>query len=207
MCDLRFKGLSLRGIILNMRDEKWLFLKLDEVWDNYFSDVPQNNDVIITWGRRARNRLGSIKQISNPKLKFLNNQKVLNSKVKNFSPNSKSVRAGSYSAGLRVLNSDCHPVTIITINSLFKDKDIPEYVVIGTIAHELAHYAHGFHSPLEQRFKTPHAGGVVNAELKIRGLGGIEKKSKEWLKKNWQDYLISNFPPKLRKKRIILRWI
>lgn len=190
-----------------MRDEKWLFLKLDEVWDNYFSDVPQDNDVIITWGRRARNRLGSIKQASNSKLKTLSNQKPSKSKIKKLNSNSKSVRDESYSDKFQSLNSDCHPVTVITINSLFKDENIPEYVVIGTIAHELAHYAHGFHSPLEQRFKTPHAGGVVHAELKKRGLGEIEKESKEWLKKNWQSYLISNFPPKPRKKRRILRWI
>ena len=190
-----------------MRDEKWLFLKLDEVWDNYFSDVPQNNDVIITWGRRARNRLGSIKQASNSKLKSLSNRKFSNLKIKNFNLNSKFIQTESYSNELQALKSHGHPVTIITINSLFKDENIPEYVVIGTIAHELAHYAHGFHSPLEQKFKTPHAGGVVRAELKIRGLGDIEKESKEWLKKNWQSYLISNFPPKPRKKRRILRWI
>ena len=45
-----------------MRDDKWLFQKLDEVWDRHFSDIPQNNDVAIKFGRRARQRLGSIKQ-------------------------------------------------------------------------------------------------------------------------------------------------
>lgn len=43
-----------------MRDDSWLQLVLDKIWDNYFSDVPQDNDVRITFGRRAKRRLGSI---------------------------------------------------------------------------------------------------------------------------------------------------
>jgi hypothetical protein len=42
------------------RDEKWLQEILDKIWDNYFSDVPQVNDVRIEFGRRAKRRLGSI---------------------------------------------------------------------------------------------------------------------------------------------------
>jgi hypothetical protein len=45
-----------------MRDDKWLFQKLDEIWDGHFSDIPQNNDVLVKFGRKARQRLGSIKQ-------------------------------------------------------------------------------------------------------------------------------------------------
>jgi len=45
-----------------MRDDGWLFQKLDEIWDGHFSDIPQNNDVVIKFGRKARQRLGSIKQ-------------------------------------------------------------------------------------------------------------------------------------------------
>ena len=43
-----------------MRDNTWLLELLDETWDTYFSDVPQDNDVRIVFGRRARRRLGSI---------------------------------------------------------------------------------------------------------------------------------------------------
>ena len=43
------------------RDDKWLFAKLDEVWDAIFPDIYQENDVRIVWGRKARRRLGSIK--------------------------------------------------------------------------------------------------------------------------------------------------
>ncbi len=148
-----------------MRDDSWLFEKLDEVWDKHFPDIYQDNDVRIVWGRRARTRLGSIK-----------------------------------------LGKDKgnHPETIITINALFKDEKIPDYVVLGTIAHELAHYAHGFHSPLEQKFKTPHAGGIVHKELTKRGLDEVIKKQTLWLKNNWRDYVFNNYPPKRRIKK---RWI
>jgi hypothetical protein len=154
-----------------MRDEKWLFAKLDEVWDNYFSDIPQENDVRIIWGRRARTRLGSIK-------------------------------AGEKRAGK-------HPETIITINSLLKDRKIPEYVVVGTIAHELSHYAHGFHSPLERKHSNPHAGGVVTKELKNRGLEKIYRAQKKWLKENWRDYALAKLPAKrtIKRRRVIIKWI
>lgn len=153
-----------------MRDEKWLFQKLDEVWDNHFPDVPQENDVQIIWGKRARTRLGSIRQI----------------------PSTGPIKTK-------------HPTTLITINSLFKDKNIPEYVVMGTIAHELAHYAHGFNSPLEQKYQTPHAGGIIHKELKARGLEKIHRNQKRWLKENWKNYILREFPPK--KRKVIIRWI
>ncbi len=43
-----------------MRDEAWLQQLLDSTWDSYFADVPQQNDVRIIFGRRAKRRLGSI---------------------------------------------------------------------------------------------------------------------------------------------------
>jgi hypothetical protein len=42
------------------RDGTWLQQVLDKIWDNYFADVPQDNDVRIVFGRRAKRRLGSI---------------------------------------------------------------------------------------------------------------------------------------------------
>jgi hypothetical protein len=154
------------------RDDSWLFSKLDFVWDQYFPDIPQENNVRIVWGRRARGRLGSIK---------------LGEKI-----------------------TGKHPETIITINSLFRDVKIPEYVVLGTIAHELSHYAHGFHSPMERKYLTPHAHGVVTKELKTRGLENIYRTQKRWLKENWREYIMQAFPPKSQKRRkgrVIFRWI
>jgi hypothetical protein len=42
------------------RDEFWLQDLLDRTWDEHFADVPQENDVRIIFGRRAKRRLGSI---------------------------------------------------------------------------------------------------------------------------------------------------
>ena len=42
------------------RDDAWLQGMLDKIWDNYFADVPQVNDVRILFGRRSKRRLGSI---------------------------------------------------------------------------------------------------------------------------------------------------
>ena len=44
-----------------LRDDAWLQDLLDRTWDNHFADVPQNNDVRIEFGRRAKRRLGSIR--------------------------------------------------------------------------------------------------------------------------------------------------
>jgi hypothetical protein len=45
---------------MRKRDEAWLQQVLDKIWDNYFVDVPQDNDVRIVFGSRAKRRLGSI---------------------------------------------------------------------------------------------------------------------------------------------------
>lgn len=44
-----------------MRDDKWLLSRLDYLWTEHFSDVPQINPVFIKFGRFSRLRLGSIK--------------------------------------------------------------------------------------------------------------------------------------------------
>jgi hypothetical protein len=56
----RFGTLGMKRINIMIRDEAWLQGLLDEIWDSYFSDVPQANDVKIVFGRRAKRRLGSI---------------------------------------------------------------------------------------------------------------------------------------------------
>lgn len=85
-----------------------------------------------------------------------------------------------------------HFDTIITINSYFKRLDVPEYVVDGTIIHELCHYAHGFSSPLPQLSRYPHQGGIVKKEMYIRGAGDIYQKEKKWLKDYWSEFLKNN---------------
>jgi len=45
---------------MSKRDEAWLQGILDKIWDNYFPEVQQVNDVRIVYGRRTKRRLGSI---------------------------------------------------------------------------------------------------------------------------------------------------
>jgi predicted metal-dependent hydrolase len=161
-----------------MRDDTWLFAKMDRIWDEYFSDIAQENDVNIKFGRRARQRLGSIKQETRTILDLV----------------------------------DRYRKTIITINGLFRDPAIPEYVVEATIAHELCHYAHGFSSPIPRKFSSPHQGGVVTKEMRERGLEEILRKQKKWLNESWTDYVTNNIGPasrkrRIKKRRIIIRWI
>lgn len=72
--------------------------------------------------------------------------------------------------------------TYITITGLFKDESIPIEVVDQTIAHELCHYAHGFSSPKPKLHKYPHHGGIINKELRSRGLEYLVKAYAKWLK-------------------------
>lgn len=130
--------------ILRLRDSTWLHELLDRTWDAHFPDVPQNNDVRIVWGRRTKNRLGSIKvDPKNPE------------------------------------------VTVITMNGLFREEDVPEFVIKATLVHELSHYAHGFNSPLAQKFRHPHAGGVMRAEFRERGLEQLYAEQRRWLREHW----------------------
>lgn len=151
-----------------MRDAAWLHGRLDYLWDTYFADVEQDNDVRIVWGRKAKTRLGSIR-----------------------------------------LDAADPTITIITINRLYQDEAIPEYVVDATIVHELTHYAHGFNSPHAQKQAHPHAGGVMAKEFAERGLSDMYKAQKKWLKLNWRTIIEQNFPPpKPRHHRSVptLRW-
>jgi len=140
------------------RDDAWLQQLLDKIWDNYFSDVAQENDVRIVFGRRAKRRLGSIS-----------------------------------------LDPADRTTSIITINSLFKLPDVPEYVVEATIVHELTHYAHGFSSPLEQAQRHPHAGGVMRREFAERGLLELYLQQKRWLKSDWHLIIERELPHRHRQ--------
>ena len=147
-----------------MRDELWLQQLLDDTWDKYFADVPQDNIVRIIFGKKAKRQLGSIR-----------------------------------------LDSKDPTVSIITMNGLFRDPAIPEFIVQSTLVHELIHYAHGFNSPLAQRHAHPHAGGVVRAEYAERGLESLYVRQKRWLKVNWPGIVRANFKPSRRRRRTAVR--
>lgn len=129
-----------------MRDNNWLSDKLNQVWQKYFRDTPKLNTIVVSFGYKAKRRLGSIRQI-NPIDKFSR--------------------------------------TKITITSYFKEPAVPEYVIETTLAHEICHYAHGFASPLLKYSRYPHHGGIVDKELKDRGLGAELTAQKMWLKTEW----------------------
>ena len=82
----------------------------------------------------------------------------------------------------RLKNGD----TEIAINKNFQDERVPEFIVELTVAHELVHYMHGFHSPHPKLFKHPHKGGVVNKELKKRGYSEHLRKDRGWFRGEWQ---------------------
>ena len=75
--------------------------------------------------------------------------------------------------------------SFIGINALLQLREVPEYVLCTTIAHELTHYAHGFGSPLPRIFEHPHANNIVQRELVRRGLGELARKCDDWIDKQW----------------------
>lgn len=145
-----------------MRDEAWLHQLLDDTWDGYFGDIPQDNIVRIRFGRKAKTRLGSI-----------------------------------------ALDRHEPDVSIITLNGLFRDPAIPQYVVQATLVHELTHYAHGFNSPHDQKQKHPHAGGIMKREFEERGAGELYKQQKQWLKDNWKGVIMQNFNLNYSKTSVV----
>ncbi len=76
-------------------------------------------------------------------------------------------------------------ISYITVNQLYANPDVPVYVVDETLAHELAHYAHGFGSGLPRLYADPHRGGVVDKELEKRGLGEVHQKAETWRETHW----------------------
>jgi hypothetical protein len=78
--------------------------------------------------------------------------------------------------------------TIILINRLFANPYVPAFVVDGTLAHELAHYAHGFGSGLPRLYRDAHRGGVVDKELEKRGLGEVNSRAEQWRKTYWNAF-------------------
>ena len=75
--------------------------------------------------------------------------------------------------------------SFIGINGLLQLPQVPEYILIITIAHELSHYAHGFGSPLPRLHEHPHANNVVKRELERRGLGEAMRLCDEWIDSMW----------------------
>ncbi len=149
---------------MRLRDDKWLYQLLDEVWDQHFGDVVQDNDVRIVFGRKAKNRLVSIK-----------------------------------------VDPKDPRISIITMNGLFRDERVPEFVIKATLVHEMSHYAHGFNSPIEQKYRHPHAGGVMRREFAQRGLEQLYIDQRKWLKDNWRGVVNDALPKTIRQTKNVAR--
>jgi len=145
-----------------MRDNVWLTNRLLMIWQNHFVDIVDGNEIEVCFGRACKTRLGSIAIREKTK----RNRRIERGRLKN-------------------LRAD-EVVSIITLNSRLQNPEIPEEIVDGVLAHEFVHFVHGFNSIRKKRYRLPHYGGIINEELKKRGLGGILKFQKKWLKQNWK---------------------
>lgn len=101
----------------------------------------------------------------------------------------------------------------IEINALFKNPDVPEYVLDYVLMHELVHYFQGFGSNHEKKSRHPHKGGVVDKELDRLGWKEIREKGEAWIKANWRDTLVRHGAVKrprktkvLTPKKFIMSW-
>ena len=148
-----------------MRDQEWLELRFNQIWQLFFPDVEKKN-VCIRWKGKWKNKFGHIK----------------------------STKKGAE----------------IAVNSIFRDLRVPEEIIKVTIAHEIVHYMHGFHSHLPRMFSHPHKGNIVNKELIKRGFKHTIKMEKEWHKKDWlpifKEYIKEQSHPKPRRLNFLQWW-
>lgn len=93
-----------------------------------------------------------------------------------------------------------NPSTEIRLTGFFMEENVPEYIIDLTIAHELCHYTHGFFSPHPVLSRFPHKGGIVDNELKTRGLAQMLSMQKKWLKEVWPE-IIGPRKRHVRKRR------
>ena len=71
--------------------------------------------------------------------------------------------------------------SFITINGNFRSNTLSVQVIDHTLAHELVHYAQGFSSKNPKLHRYPHRGGVIDKELRERGLNHLVLFYKNWL--------------------------
>lgn len=54
-----------------IRDNYWLMVRLNKLWEQYFADVARTNPIIIKFGRYSRLRLGSIKLLKHSEMSVI----------------------------------------------------------------------------------------------------------------------------------------
>ncbi len=94
----------------------------------------------------------------------------------------------------RVYPSSGKSFTMVIINGYFRHKNVPDYVIESTLAHELCHYIHGFGSSLPKKCRYPHRGGIVDKEMHKRGISSLLKKETKWLNENWHTHITDQAP-------------
>lgn len=60
-----------------MRDDAWLEITLDNLWRRYFSDIRRVNPLLIKFGRKAKNSLGSIRLDKDARTSRININRLL----------------------------------------------------------------------------------------------------------------------------------
>jgi hypothetical protein len=148
---------------LDLRDQKYLQNLMYEVWEEYFNDIPRKNFVITNFGKYAKRQLGCIK--------YATEETRVKTLLKKYEQ--------------EIISQDIDSISVILLTKYFQNSEVPEFVLVSTLSHELCHYTHGFHSPLPKKYHYPHKGGVVKKEMINRGLEHILTESNSWLKKNW----------------------
>lgn len=76
----------------------------------------------------------------------------------------------------------------ITFNGLLDRPDVPDFVPIAIITHEIVHYAQGFGSPLPRQQAHAHGGGCVSHDLAVRGLDRYEQRLDHWAQVVWPEF-------------------
>lgn len=97
------------------------------------------------------------------------------------------------SIALRDVRGEQEKMSVIVLNGHFRSEDIPEEIILVTIAHELAHYLHGFNSYHDKVHQFPHKGSIVNKELRRRGFSDQLKFQRQWLKDNWLKIVVNHY--------------
>lgn len=92
------------------------------------------------------------------------------------------------------------PITLITMNGLFRNEEVPAEVIDAVLGHEFTHYAHGWHSPLPKLYAHPHRGGIVDKELIARGLGPALQQQQIWVKTHFARHYLAAKP--LARRRL-----
>lgn len=149
---------ALNSTSSNLRQDSDLAELLEQLLSQYFIGYELANPIEVRFGRYSRTRLGSIGLAG--------------------WRSEKHPRSLAY-PGRRLYRSN-QAASQIVITGYYRHRLIPDRLILATLAHELVHYFHGFHSALPQRYLDPHRGNIVDQELYKIGFGSELRLAKSW---------------------------